>query len=184
MIKRLKKRFLEKKKTGSRIRIKKAGLIKRLQDYAVAATFAEAGLQDIAREILEERPKILVVGRGHQFSDALIDYAIGLSGRMAYEIIALNCAAIHSEASGRTDPYHKELFKNFRTRAGGNVGRFADRAAEAGIPFRHVVEPGEAGSCVRRMEQEITRLQFVLQEPESEQELVRDTSVPVFFISK
>jgi hypothetical protein len=184
MIKRLKKRFLGKKKTGSRVRIKKASLVKRLQDYAVAATFAEAGLPDTAREILEERPKILVVGSADQFSDALIEYAIGLSKRMAYEIIALNCAAISSEVSKRTGPYHEKMFKNFRTRAAGGVRRFADRADEAGIPFRHVVEPGETGNCVRKMEQEISRLQFVLQEPESDQDVVRETSVPVFFISK
>ena len=184
MIKRLKKRFFEKKKAGSRVRIKKASLAKRFQDYAVAATFAEAGLQDAAREILEERPKILVVGGADQFSDALIEYAIGLSKRMAYEIIALSCAAISPEASGRTGPYHKEMFKNFRARAGGNVRRFADRATEAGIPFRHVVESGDVGSCVRKMEREINRLQFVLEDAESVREVVRHASIPVFVIGK
>lgn len=184
MIKRLKERFLGKKKTRERIEIKKTSLARRLQDYAVAATFAEAGLQNTAREILEERPKILVVGRRDQFSDALIEYAIGLSKRMAYEIIALNCAALDLESSEEPNPHHKEMFKNFRSSAARGAMRFAARAVEARIPFRHVVESGSVGSSVRKLERKVNRLQFVLKDPESRREIVPDTSVPVFFISK
>lgn len=184
MIKRLIKRFPWKKKADNRVQIKKTSSAKRLETYTMAAAFAEAGLQDAARELLQERPKILVVGNADQFSDPLIDYAIGLAKRMTYEIIALNCAVIDLDTSKKSNPYHKKMFKNFRQNAIRGVMRFAARADEARIPFRHVVESGNVGSCVQRMEREINRLQFVLEDAESAREVVRDTSIPVFFVSK
>ena len=184
MIKRLIKRFPWRKKAGNRVQIIKTSSAKRLETYTMAAAFAEAGLQDAARELLQESPKILVVGQADQFSDPLIDYAIGLAKRMTYEIIALNCASIDFETSKKSEPYQKEMFKNFQASAANGARVFAARAAEEGIPFRHVVEPGNVGSCVQRMERNINRLQFVLKDPESPREVVQDTSIPVFFVSK
>ena len=184
MIKKLIERIPWKKKEDNHVQIKKTSLAKRFETYTMAAAFAEAGLQDAARELLQERPKILVVGETDQFSDPLIDYAIGLAKRMTYEIIALNCATIDIGTSKQSSPYHKEMFKNFQSKSANSARFFAVRAEKEGIPFRHVVEPGNVGSCVRKMENEINRLQFVLKDQESPQEVLYDTSIPVFFISK
>ncbi|MFC1813679.1 hypothetical protein ACFL03_13425 [Thermodesulfobacteriota bacterium] len=184
MIKRLIKRFSWKKTADNRVQIKKTGSAKRLETYTIAAAFAEAGLQDAARELLQERPKILVVGEADQFSDPLIDYAIGLAKRMTYEIIALNCASIDFGTSKKSEPYQKEMFKNFQASAANGARVFAARAAEEGIPFQHVVKSGNVESCVRKLERKTSRLQFVLKDLASPMEVVRDTSIPVFFISK
>ena len=184
MIKKLTNRFPWKKKEDHRVQIKKTSSAKRLDTYTMAAAFAEAGLQDAARELLQERPKILVVGQADQFSDPLVTYAIGFAQRMDYEIVALNCAPEDAGESEQAGPYHREMLKNFRDRAINAARVFATRAAEEGIPFRHVVESGDVGSCVRKMEREINRLQFVLKDTESVREVVRHTSIPVFAIGK
>jgi hypothetical protein len=184
MIKKLIERFPWKKKEDNHVQIKKTSLAKRFETYTMAAAFAEAGLQDAARELLQERPKILVVGKADQFSDPLIEYAIGLAKRMAYEIIALNCATIDIGTSKQSSPYHKEMFENFQSKSANSARFFATRAEKEGIPFRHVVDSGNVGSCVRKIENEINRLQFVLKDPESPQEVFYDISIPVFFISK
>ena len=99
----------------------------------------------------------------------------------------LKQAAATEEDAGESEqagPYHREMLKNFRDRAINAARVFATRAAEEGIPFRHVVESGDVGSCVRKMEREINRLQFVLEDAESVREVVRHASIPVFAIGK
>ena len=184
--------WLFRKKPGhKRVNIsgrKRLGLARRLERYGEAAALAQAGLQDVAQEIIrreiQERPRILVVGSEDGFSRPLVDYAIGLAKRMKYDIVALNCANIATEAAEKHSPYREELLEEFKARAAKAVEPLASRAAEEGVPLRHVVKSGGLSTCIRELEKEVSRLSFVLTESEPTRELGLDTSIPVFCINK
>ena len=191
MIKSLIDRLFRKKSGTKRFNIsgrKRLDLARRLEKYGEAAALAEAGLQDVAQEIIRreirERPKILVVGSKYGFSRPLVDYAVGLAKRMKYEIVALNCADIATEAPEKHSPYREELLKEFNARAAKAVELLASRAAEEGVPLRHVVKSGALSSCIHELEKQVSRLSFVLTESESTQKGGLETSIPVFCINK
>jgi len=191
VIKSLIDRLFRKKPGHNRVNIsgrKRLNLARRLEKYGEAAALAESGLQDVAQEIIlreiRERPKILVVGSEDGFSRPLVDYAVGLAKRMKYEIVALNCADIATEAPEQHSPYREELLKEFNARAAKAVEVLASRAAEEGVPLRHVVKSGALSSCIRELEKQFSRLSFVLTESESTQKGGLETSIPVFCINK
>jgi len=191
VIKSLLDRLFRKKIGDNRVTIsgrKRLDIARRLERYAEAAALAEAGLQDAAQEIIrheiQERPKILVVGSEDGFSSPLIDYAVGLAKRMKCEIVALNWADIATEALEQQSPYRRELLNEFSARAAKAVEPLTSRAAEEGVPMRHVVKLGGLSTCVRELEREISRLNFVLTESEPTRELGLETSIPVFCINK
>ena len=191
VIKSLIDRLFRKKSGPKRVNIsgrKRLGVARRLEKYGEAAALAQAGLQDVAQEIIRreirERPKILVVGNEAGFSRPLVDYAVGLAKRMKYEIVAVNCADIATEAPEKHSPYREELLKEFKARAAKAVELLASRAAEEGVPLRHVVKSGGLSSCIRELEKEVSRLSFVLTESKSTQKGGLETSIPVFCINK
>ena len=191
VIKSLIDRLFRKKRGHKRVNIsgrKRLDVARRLERYAEAAALAQAGLQDVAQEIIRheirERPKILVVAREDGFSRPLVEYAVGLAKRMKYEIVALNCAPLTTEAPEKHSPYGEELLKEFKARAAKAVELLASRASEEGVPLRHVVKSGGLSSCVRELEKEVSRLNLVLTESEPTPELGLETSIPVFCINK
>jgi len=165
-------------------RKKRTDAIRRLERYAEAAGLAQGGARNAALEIvrrdLQERPKILVVGRGPNFSSRLVEYAVGFAKRMAYEIVAVNCAGFAHGSLQTLSPYQEDLFQEFKGRAASGVELLAASAAEQGVPFRHVVRPDSVGHSVRELEEEIGRVHFVLGEAEATREIGVATSVPVF----
>ena len=191
VIKSLIDRLFRKKPGHQRVNVsgrKRLDIARRLERYGEAAALAQAGLQDVAQEIIrheiQERPKILVVGREDGFSRPLVEYAVGLAKRMKYEIVALNCANIATEVLEKRSPYLEELLKEFNSRAENAVELLASRAAEEGVPLRHVVKSGALSSCIRELEKQVSRLSFVLTESESTQKGGLETSIPVFCINK
>lgn len=191
VIKSLIDRLFRKKPGHQRVNVsgrKRLDIARRLERYGEAAALAQAGLQDVAQEIIrheiQERPKILVVGREDGFSRPLVEYAVGLAKRMKYEIVALNCANIATEVLEKRSPYLEELLKEFNSRAANAVELLASRAAEEGVALRHVVKSGGLSSCVRQLEKEVSRLNFVLTESVPTRELGLETSIPVFCINK
>ena len=165
-------------------RKKRADAIRRLERYAEAAGLAQGGAQDAALEIvrrdLQARPKMLVVGRGPGFSSRLVEYAVGYAKRMAYEIVAVNCAGLADRPSGRLGLSQEELFQEFRDQAARGVEVLAARATEEGLPFRHVVRPDSVGHAVRELEEELGRVHFVLSAADATREMGVATSIPIF----
>ena len=94
---------------GQRPRSELANSVKNLEQYAEAAGLAQEGhvelAQDLARRMVLEHPKVLVVGAKEGLSSALVDYAIGFAGRMGYEIVALRCGSPEGRGwGGKTPP--------------------------------------------------------------------------------
>ena len=187
VIKRIKGLFSrgeEGDQSGLIRRSRTADVARRLERYAEAAGLAQGGAQDAAQELIQreirERPKVLVVGRGPNFSSRLVEYAVGFAKRMAYEIVAVNCAGFAHGSLQTLSPYQEDLFQEFKGRAASGVELLAASAAEQGVPFRHVVRPDSVGHSVRELEEEIGRVHFVLGEAEATREIGVATSVPVF----
>jgi hypothetical protein len=187
VIKRLIDRLGRRESWGKGIRLssrKAASAAKRLERYAEAAALAQAGAQDLAQEIIRgeihQRPKILVVGSEEGFSRPLVDYAVELAKRMGYEIIAVNCISINHEAGKPLTGDQEKLFMEFRRRAAKGVEAMASRTAELGVPLRHMVKVGLPDRCILELEAEVSRLTFVLTEPEASHQVRLETSVPIF----
>ena len=103
---------------------------------------------------------------------------------MKYDIVALNCANIATEAHEKHSPYRQKLLKEFKARAAKAVEPLTSRAAEEGVPLRHVVKSGGLSTSIRELEKEVSRLSFVLTESVPTRELGLETSIPVFCINK
>jgi len=192
VIKRLKGRFSKGKGRDKTVQVtsrKRVSVAKRLERYAEAAALAQAGAQDLAQEIIrreiQERPKILVIGHEDGFSRPLVDYAVAFAKRMAYEIVALNCAVMGRGApADGLNSGQSELFQEFQRKAAKGVEFLARRAVEEGVPLQHVVKAGPPDRCLRELEEEVSRLMFVLTETEATLQVGMDRSIPVFCLEK
>lgn len=188
MISRFKRRF-SRGDEGVRVKSRKISSTgERLQRYAEAVTFAEAGVQDMAQAIIrqeiQQRPKVLVVGDEEHFSHPLVEYAVGFAKRMGYEIVALNCVPFGHEAPKVLNDYQEELCKEFECRAAKGVQLLACRAAEENVSFHHIVKFGPPDDCIREVHDEIRRVEFVLTEPEVAPEEGMEPAIPVFCLAR
>ena len=174
MLQKLKNKIL-KKKTADENEVavesrKGETLREKIESYTEAVTFAEAGLQEQAQEIiraeLAERAKVLVVGHEDTFSKPLVDYAVGFAERMGYEIVALNVSPVRTESS-TIGPFCDMLCEEFDKRCQDGVGTLCRLCEEKGIPFTHLVKFGEIDDCIREAHEETRRVEFVITEPES-----------------
>jgi len=166
------KEWLTGRKRGSQdpnVKSRKfANVSERLERYAEAVTFAEAGEQDVAREVIreviQESPKILVLGQEGQYSQAVIDYAVGFAKRTGYEIVALSCISVGGTVNDRGEALVR-------------------RAGLEDVPCQHVVRYGASDTCIREIHEAIRRVEFVVTEPEPSFENGTEPVIPVFCLS-
>ena len=145
-------------------------LRERIESLTEAITFAEAGLQKEAQQLirreLAERPKVLVVCHEGTFSEPLQAYAVGFAERMGHEIVALNVTSVQTESPGQESDQDM-LFEQFKSRCSDGVAPFGLACWERGIVFTHLVKFGEVAQCIRDACQELRLVEFVLAERES-----------------
>lgn len=190
MIKRLKERIKDKKRTNDEKVTAKdrraESFRERVESQTEAITFAEAGLQEAAQEMIRadlgERAKILAVGHEHNFSKPLQDYALGFAERMGYEIVALNVGPVQTR-SATLEPYCDMLCQQFKAKCEDGVREFRRTCEEKGIPFSHLVKFGDVDKCIKEVHEEYRRVEFVVTEPESCPEEGRMV-VPVFCLAR
>lgn len=190
MLKKLKKKIL-KKKTADENEVavenrERETLREKIESYTEAITFAEAGLQEQAQEImraeLAERAKVLVVGHEDTFSKPLVDYAVGFAKRMGYEIVALNVSPVRTEST-TIGPFCDMLCEEFNKKCQQGIGALCKLCEEEGIPFTHLVKFGEIDDCIKEAHEVMRRVEFVITEPESCPEEGRVT-IPVFCLAR
>jgi hypothetical protein len=189
MLQKLKKKILKKNTAGdNEVAVesrKKETFREKIETYTEAVTFAEAGLQEQAQEImraeLAEGVKVLVVGHEDTFSTPLVDYAVGFAQRMGYEIVALNISPVRTEST-TIGPFCDMLCEEFDSKCQEGVGALCGLCEENGIPFTHLVKFGEIDDCIKQAHQEMRRVEFVITEPESCPEMGRVT-IPVFCLA-
>lgn len=172
MLKKRKKKIKRKEAAQVSVKSKKLeNLAEIVGRYSEAITFAEAGQQDYAQDLIRreimERSKILVVGHEGTFSKPLIDYSVGMAERMGYEIIALNCSSIGSSPTKFLSPFKEKISKDFESGAKKGFEPLCKKAEEKGIRCTHIVEFGDLNDCIKKIHKEIRRIEFVLTEPEA-----------------
>ena len=189
MLSKIKKKILKKKTTDEQ-EVKVASrqgqtLRERIENYTEAITFAEAGLQEQAQEImraeLAQAAKVLVVGHEDTFSKPLVEYAVGFAERMGYEIVALNISPVRTEST-TIGPFCDMLCEEFNNKCQEGVGTLCRTCEEKNIPFTHLVKFGEVDDCIKEAHEEIRRVEFVITEPESCPEEGR-VAIPVFCLA-
>jgi len=191
MVRGLKKWVARRRGRDSAVRAKGrklATLAERLTSYAEVAAISEGGqiqfAQDLIRQELLQRPKVLMVGGPEGFSRPLMEYAVGFAKRMGYEIVALSCLPMGRERKEILAPAGTDRSQG----AGGNVAVGVERlvrlAEEAGVPCRHVAMTGSLDRCIGKLLREIHRVMFVLTEADGELEMGLDPLVPVYSLSK
>jgi hypothetical protein len=143
--------------------------------YQEAITFAEAGQQSHAEDLLqepqtmEESRKLVVVGRESAFSKEIIDYGIEMAERMSYEIVALNTAPLSCETF-RLSASRDDICTDFQMLSEQNVRPFREAAEKKGIPFRHIVRYSDSNEVLLELKKEIGEFEFVVSEEEPESE--------------
>jgi hypothetical protein len=190
MLKKLKKKILKNKTAdgneGTLESRQGQTMRERIENYTEAITFAEAGLQEQAQEImraeLAEATKVLVVGHEDTFSKPLVEYAVGFAERMGYEIVALNVSPVRTEST-TIGPFCDMLCEEFNKKCQEGVGALCRKCEEKGISFTHMVKFGETDDCIKEAHEEIRRVEFVITEPESCPEEGR-VAIPVFCLAR
>ncbi len=140
-----------------------------------AITFAEAGEPEHAQQLFQEQPeaqqpaKLLVVGRESSFSREIIDYALEMSLRMSYGIIALSTAPLSCDTFKLFSSSRDELCKEFKSLSEENTGIFQQAAAEKGIPFQHVIMYCETDEALDAVCKEYGDVTLVISESEEQQ---------------
>jgi hypothetical protein len=158
-----------------RVREKVSKIRGKMDRYQEAVTFAQVGLQEHARQLLQEEPveqrpaKLLVMGRESNFSKEVIDYALEMAQRMSYEILALNTAPLSCETFRIFPSSQKKLCQDFQALSKENVKAFQEEASRVGIPFAHVVKFTEPDEALEELKREHYDIEFVVSEAEEEQ---------------
>ena len=150
-----------------------------------AITFAEAGEHAYARELLKkdeiktsERELILVVGHEEGFSEALVNYALGMAERMNYEIAALNVIPMSKRL---VSFLHERVREELQTSLENEAESFKTKALEKNIPFSYTVKFGETDRIIKELNGDLKRVSFVLTEPEDvSDETGKNAAIPVF----
>jgi hypothetical protein len=179
MWKGLKRFFPGKDPTKTGVSVRGRGLantVKNLEEYAEIAGLAQEGYvelaQDLARRMVRERPKVLVVGAQEGLSSALVDYAIGFAGRMGYEIVALRCGSPEGRGWGGKMPPPPGWVDLFR------------RATSQGVGCRTLAKPGTPAQCVAEAVREIPRLAFILTEEGAGNRMRVNGSLPILCLTR
>jgi len=142
-----------------------------------AITFAEAGELDYAIEVVEERERksrttLLVVGRKGNFSEEIVNYALDMSKRMSYNILALNTAALSCETF-QLLPQRKHACEEFKQIAETNANSFEMAASEKGISFTHVVMFDAPEEAIMTLCGENKEIAFVVSETIEDRDVER-----------
>lgn len=151
----------EKKQGGIRAK-KKASFSERFNKTMEAITFAESGEHNEARRILkdylEEPKKILIVENDRFFSRSVMDYVIGLAERMGFEIVALNIIPL----GPGTNENFEIITKGFMAAHKHQFLYFSNKCKQLNIRLRHLIKIGNAESCIKEVEREIKRIEFLV----------------------
>jgi FixJ family two-component response regulator len=151
------------RKTEHEERIKKAGFVR--EQLVEAATPTEPLGE-------EKEPSdlgyLLVIGRESDFSSDLIQYALDISKRMSYQIIALNAAGFNKESFRLFPTAREKVCQDFQEISEKNAALFRQAAKKERIPFNHVVKFCEREEAITEIRKEIGDIDYVVCEADEE----------------
>jgi len=179
------------KKDREKLVIRRPGFLREaLEDLGQAESFAEAGLQDQALEIIQspgERRKIVSVSTDAEFPPALMRQALSLAERLKSEVVALSIGQLPAEAGGADGgdaTAHRQAARElFASRAEASARQYGQTASALGVPFRHVVRFGKPGEVIERICAELRRVEFVLATRAQKERERFSVSMPLFEVT-
>jgi len=157
------------RKSDHEERIRKAGFTREHLQEGVSVEAAPV------RERAEPSPstaaeidlgRLLVIGRESDFSSELIEYALEMSKRMSYEIVALNAAGFNNESFKLFPTARKKVCQDFQEISEKNAALFRKAAQKEQIPFVHVVKFSERDEAIAEISKELGDIDYVVSESE------------------
>jgi hypothetical protein len=132
----------------------------------------------------EVKRKILVVGRNFAFTNGVIDYAVNLSQRLGYDIIAMNVNPALAQSGKFFSPYNQHLRGKFTERARLAWSTVESELAGQGIRGEHVVKFEDLAGAIKDLNHEVKRIDFVITDAGiKDEEITGEIPLPVFSIS-
>ena len=132
----------------------------------------------------EVKRKILVVGKTYAFTNGVIDYAVNLSQRLGYDIIAMNVSPALAQTGKFFSPYNQHLRGKFTERARVAWSPVESELASQGIHGEHVVKFESLVGAIKDLNHEIKRIDFVITDAGiKDEEITGEIPLPVFSIS-
>jgi hypothetical protein len=132
----------------------------------------------------EVKRKILVVGKAYAFTNGVIDYAVNLSQRLGYDIIAMNVNPTLAQTGKFFSPYNQHLRSKFTERARVAWSSVESELASQGIHGEHVVKFEDLAGAIKDLNHEVKRIDFVITDAGiKDEEITGEIPLPVFSIS-
>ncbi len=158
-------KWCKKNKKGQEVKVEEQKQTV-LQDSAAAVAFAEAGEHATARSMMDKsagRRKILVVASEDRFSEALINYSLGMAQRLDFELLTLN---VTKAPLALPKARREEEISRFQSISKQNFAEFQGRAEQTGVPVSHLVEIGDLDDLVHKLKSQFPGMRYVLTEPD------------------
>jgi DNA-binding response OmpR family regulator len=161
LVEKINKGFVRKQEHEERI--KKAGFVRE----QIEAPPSEVEKQ-VAGDVPSDLGRLLVIGRESDFSSDLIQYALDISKRMSYQILALNAAGFNNESFRLFPAAREKVTADFQEISQKNGALFEQAAQKAGIPFNHIVKFCEREEAIAEIREEIGDIDYVVCEADED----------------
>ncbi len=149
-------------------RIRKAGFIKEQMlspaDERVAEAIDET--PGLPQDLPADTGRLLVIGRESDFSQELIQYALEISQRMSYAILAMNVAGFSNESFKQFPKARERVCQEFQEISEKNASLFRRAAQKTAIPFAHIVKLNEQDEAIDDVIKETGYIDYVVCEAE------------------
>jgi hypothetical protein len=105
---------------------------------------------------------LLVIGKESDFSSELIRYALDISKRMSYAILAMNAAGFDNESFRLFPAARQRVCDDFKEISEKNAALFRLAADKEGIPFESVVILCDQDEAITQIRKEIGDIDYVV----------------------
>ncbi len=162
-------------------------MIKKLESLAAAVAFAEAGLLDEAKELAcdievaakSPNRKFLIVSENRMISKNLVTYAMQLSERMQYDIVATH-AINEKMASGLAEGGMKQAVNRLAKDFLALYRELAAHARMIGVECHHLLSKGSAYAAIENVYHHVGGVEFAIVQGSSPLGLGVTSSLPLF----
>jgi len=128
--------------------------------------------------------KILVVGHGDPFPEAVMDYALQVAERLGFDLVAVSVSPDYEAGVPYLASYRKYLEDDFTRKAALAANIFGQQARAKNLNFSHLVKFGDLSQVVEQLPQEIKRVEFVLDASGNREEQVcQSVNLPCFTLT-
>ena len=164
LVEKLNKGFARKAEHEERIR--RAGFVREQMLVPADGPAAEPTLEShvLPQDLPPGTGRLLVIGRESDFSQELIQYALEISHRMSYAILAMNVAGFSNESFKRFPKARERVCQEFQEISDKNASLFRRAAQNKGLPFAHIVKLNEQDEAIDEVIQETGYIDYVVSE--------------------